>query len=62
MSERLFFKNKDYCYYLFSIAIALILWFLEKYVTDVLSKVADFFSKCGHLPFAIIIITSVVLL
>ena len=62
MSERLFFKNKDYCYYLYAIAIVLILWFLEKYVTDALGKVADFLSECGHLPFAIIIIALSVLL
>lgn len=62
MSKRLFFMNKDYCYYLYAVAIGLLLWFFEKYVTDALGKVADFLSKCGHLPFAIIIITLAVLL
>ena len=62
MSEQLYFKNKDYCYYLYAVAIGLLLWFFEKYVTDTLGKVADFLSICGHLPFAIIIITLAVLL
>lgn len=62
MSEHLFFKNKDYCYYLYAVAIGLLLWFFEKYVTDTLGKVADFLSICGHLPFAIIIITLALLL
>lgn len=62
MSEQLFFKNKDYCYYLYAVAIGLLLWFFEKYVTDALGKVAGFLSGCGHLPFAIIIIMSAVLL
>ena len=58
----MFFKNKDYCYYLYAVAIGLLLWFFVEYVTDALGKVADFLSKCGHLPFVIIIILLVVLL
>ena len=62
LKKCLFFKNKDYCYYLYAVAIGFLLWFFEKYVTDALGRIADFFSECGHLPFAIIIITSAVLL
>lgn len=57
MSERLFFKSKDYCYYIIAIATCLLLWFFEKYVTEAFEKAADFFSKCKETPWAIIIVT-----
>ncbi len=57
MKSRLFFKNKDYCYYIIAIAICLLLLFFERYVTEAFEKAADFLSKCEKTPWAIIIVT-----
>lgn len=62
MKNRLFIKNKDYCYYLIAIAICLLLWFFEKYVTEAFFKASEFFSKCEETPWAIIIILLALLL
>ena len=62
MKNHLFFKNKDYCYYLIAIATCLLLWFLEKYVTVAFEKAAVFFSKCEKTPWAIIVMVLTILL
>ncbi len=62
MKNRLFIKNKDYCYYLIAITICLLLWFFEKYVTEAFFKASEFFSKCKETPWAIIVIMLALLL
>ena len=62
MKNWLFFKNKDYCYYLIAIAICLLLWFFEKYVTESFFKASEFFSKCKETPWAIIVVILTILL
>lgn len=62
MKNHLFFKNKDYCYYLIAIAICLLLWFFEKYVTESFFKASEFFSKCKETPWAIIVVVLTILL